>query len=319
MERSEELWKLKYKNKEGTMTPSRPEVTEAEYRAYPALNSSSLSSFYNKGIYSPDHALMKFEYKSYFEYGKMFETMLQDETSGSKEFEKRFYQSNVSGKMPDEMISWIDNKENLMFHYKLNKDGSRSQTCKVKHAYLDEALDNPGKIPVSVEDWEMLQRHTNNMLNMYYLDAKVGDILAKAKWQVPVFFTDYDGIEKKALFDCLVDLGGQYLLIDIKTTAGFQKFGWMLRDKYFIQEILYTNAVNIQYGDCQNMVFFVASKEAPFLCSPFVIDYGGIDFRSAAIEEFNELCEAYKTWNDDGRFPKGWLPMQTIKHYMKRD
>jgi len=293
-------------------------MNEKEYRKHPGLNFSSLAAFYNKGIYSPDHALLKIEYKSYFEYGKQFETMLQDATSGSKEFQKRFYQSSCQGKMPDEMISWIDNKEDLEQFYKINKDGSRSKTCKVKHAYLDEAQDNPGKIPVSVKDWDMLQRHTENMLNMYYLDAKVEDILKDAQWQVPIVFTDYDGFEKKALFDCLVDLGGnQFILIDIKTTANFKQFFWMVKEKYFIQDLHYTKAVNIEKGDCENMVFFVASKEAPFLCSPFVVDYGGIDFKSAANNEYMDLCEAYNKWDKTGRKPKGWLPMQTIKHYIK--
>jgi hypothetical protein len=295
-------------------------MNEKEYRKHPGLNFSNLAAFYNKGIYSPDHALLKFHYKSYFEYGKMFESMLQDAATGSNEFGKRFYQSKVDGKMPDELIKWIDEKEDLNQFYKFNKDGSKSKTCKTKHAYLDEAQLNIGKIPVSVKDWDLLHRHTENMLKMEYLDSKVSDLLSSAQWQVPVIFEDYDGLTKKALIDCLVDLGGsQYLLIDIKTTANFKQFFWMLKEKYFIQDLHYTKAVNLKYGDCEQMVFFVASKEAPFLCSPFMVDYGGIDFKSSAIEEYMELCEAYKKWIDGGKKPKGWLPLQTVKHYFKTD
>jgi len=296
------------------------DMSEQEYRKYPALNFSSLAAFYNKGVFSPDHALMKMEYKSYFEYGKMFENMLQDAVSGTNEFEKRFFQTEVAGKMPDEMISWIDNEDDLEQYYKINKDGSRSKTCRVKHAFLDEAMNNPGKIPVSIKDWDMLQRHTENMLRMYYLDTKVEDMLTDAKWQVPIVFTDYDDLEKKALVDCLVDLGGnQFIIVDIKTTANFKQFFWMTKDKYFIQDLHYTKAVNIKYGDCENMVFLVASKEAPYLCSPFVVDYGGIDFKSAANNEYMDLCEAYSKWDKAGRKPKGWLPVQTVKHYFKED
>jgi hypothetical protein len=220
--------------------------------------------------------------------------------------------------MPDDLIRWIDNGDDLTEYYVYTKGGDLSKTYKTRHAYLDEAIKNPGKIPVSKQDGELLKRHTENMLKMQYLDASVEDILSSsAHWQVPIVFTDYDGLKKKALVDCLVDLGGEYLLIDIKTAAGFKKFGNMLRDRYWIQDILYTNAVNIEMGDCNGMVFFVASKEAPFLCSPFAIDYGGIDYRSAAIIEFNELCEAYQKWDKAGRHSKGWLPLQTVKHYFK--
>ena len=290
-------------------------LTEQEYRAYPALNSTALSSFYNKGVNSPDHALMKFDYKSYFEYGKMFETMLQDAATGSKEFEKRFYLSGLTNAMPEKLIEWIDNKEELTDYYEYTKAGKLSGTYKGRHAYLDEAIKNPGKIPVSQRDGDMLERHTDNMMKMQYGDHKVSELLGKAQWQVPVTFVDFDDIEKKALLDCLVSEGEEQILIDIKTTASFQKFGYFLRDKYFIQDLLYTHAVNAKFGYCRNMVFFAASKEAPYLCAPFEIDYGGVDFKCEAVDGFFDLCKDYKKWNDSGRLPVGWLPTQTVKKY----
>lgn len=295
------------------------EMTEEEYRAHPAINFSSIASFYNKGVYSPDHALMKFEFKSYFEYGKMFETMLQDALSGTKEFEKRFFVTELANKMPDNLIKWINDGDDLLQYFELKKDGGRSATYKGRHAYLDEALKNPGKIPVSVKDSDMLKRHTSNMLKMEYLGHKVEDILKTTKWQVPIIWTDeIDGLEKKALLDCLVELDGtEYLAIDIKTTAGLDKFGWMLRDRYKLQDLHYVEGVNAKIGHAMQMVFFVASKEAPFLCQPIVADYGGMDFRIAALEEYREICLAYKKWNDAGRFPKGWLPLGTVKCYPK--
>jgi len=93
----------------------------------------------------------------------------------------------------------------------------------------------------------------------------------------------------------------------------------MLRDKYWIQDIHYTNAVNIECGDCDGMVFFVASKEAPFLCQPITVDYGGVDYRAAMVEEYFELCASYQKWVDAGRFPKGWLPLDTVKKYPKKE
>ena len=299
------------------MTPHRQTpTTEEEYWKYPALNFSSLASYYNSGIYSPDHALMRVEFKSYFEYGKMFETLLQDTVKGTKEFEKRFFKSTVSGKIPDDLIKWIDNGEDLENHIKLKKDGTRNMQSKTLHAFIDEAMANPGKIPVPTKDWDMLERHIERMLKMQYLDASVEDILAAGQWQVPITWKD-DDIPKKALVDCLVDLGGEHLPVDIKTAAGFQKFGFMLRDKYWIQDLWYCEGVAATKGASMQMVFFVASKEDPCLCQPWSIDHSDPGSRAIAIEEYKGLCNSYHKWSESGRFPKGWLPLQAVKHYPK--
>lgn len=297
------------------MTSNRPKPTnESEYREYQAINFSSLAAYYNKGVYSPDHALMTVDYKSYFEYGKAFETMLQDAVKGTEEFKNRFFQSTVAGKMPDDLIKWIDEGEDLEQFYVYTKTGALNATYKTLHAFLDEAKANTGKIPVSIQDWDMLNRHTERMLKIQYLDAKVEDILSAGQWQVPITWFD-DGIEKKALVDCLVDLGGEYLPIDIKTTAGFKQFSYILKDKYFLQDLHYCEGVTHTHGVAMSMVFLVASKEAPCLCQPWTVDYGGVDYRMAAIEEYKDLCDSYSKWVDAGRFQKGWLPLQSVKHY----
>lgn len=301
-----------------SMTPASPDIqmTEEEYRKYPAMNFSSLASFYNKGVYSPDHALMEFKFKSYFEYGKMFETMLQDSIQGTDEFGERFYFTELENKMPDDLIGWIDNGKDLNEFYVYTKQNKLSGTYKGRHAYLDEALKNPGKIPVSKKEAELLKRHVSNMLKMRYQGVKVEHLLANAQWQVPLIWRDEDG-EKKALVDCLVVLDDKVILIDIKTAASFQKFSYMLRDHYMIQDIHYTHGVNETMGYCEQMVFFVASKEAPFLCQPWTVDYGDVDGRVAALEEYNELCEAYSKWVQAGKPPMGWLPQQSMKYFMK--
>ncbi len=291
-------------------------MTEAEYRAYPAINFSSLAAYYNKGTYSPDHALMEIEYKSYFEYGKMFETMLQDAAKGTDEFSERFFKSTVSGKMPDGMIKWIDEGEDLETHIRKNKDGSRNKQSTTLHAFIDEAMANPGKIPVSTQDWAMLERHTENMLKMHYQDALVEDILRAADWQVPITWLDrFSGLEKKALVDFMVDLGKEFFVGDIKTTANFKQFSYMLSDKYFIQDLHYCEGVNATTDGsvAMQMVFFVASKESPFLCQPWGVDYGGVDFRMNALQEYEELCNSYAAWVESGKPPKGWLPFSSKK------
>ena len=272
-------------------------MNEIEYRQHPAMNFSSLAQF-NK---SPDHALIKMEYKSYFEYGKQFETLLQDAVKATDDFEQRFYPTNLSNKMPDELVGWIDKKEDLEDKYEYTKAGKLSGTYKGRHAYLDEALKHPGKIPVSGPDSEMLKRHVENMLKMNYMGTSVESLLSRAEWQVPIIFEDYDTYEKKALLDCKVD----DLVIDIKTTASFQKFGYRLRDDYWIQQIFYSRAAK-----AKDFVFFVASKEEPCLCAPFKLEaYDGLD------DQFDKLCEAYSEWVDEGKHGRGYLPLQTVKKW----
>jgi hypothetical protein len=295
------------------------EITEEEYRKYPGLNFSSLASFYNKGTYSPDHALMSIDFKSYFEFGKMFEALLQDTATGTKTFDERFFQSTVDGNMPDKMIQWIDEKHDLTSYYVYTKKGDLSGTYKTRHAFLDEALENPGKIPVSTGDWEMLHTLTDRMMNMKYSDALVGDLLANAEFQVPIAWeSSIDGLRKKALLDCIVQIGDEFYPFDIKTTAAFKQFGYMLSDKYWVQEIHYTEGVNEVFGTCMTMPFLVASKEAPYLCQPWECDYGDIDKKTIAHEEYHNLCQAYIDWLSDGRNPIGWLPLTKKPIFFRR-
>jgi len=300
--------------------------TEEEYRKHKALNFSKLGSYYHEGIYSPDHALIELEFKSYFEYGKMFETLLQDTVKGTKDFDKRFFISGVSGAIPEKLIQWIDEKEDLESHIVYNKpkkDGSveRSKTHKIMHAFIDECLDNPGMIPVSIEDHEMLKMHVERMCEMPYpgYNVKTGDLLSKAEWQVGIKWKDDYGLEKKALIDAIVDIGGEYILFDIKTAADEKRFSYRLADYYWIQDMQYTEGVQEVIGmlayDMMQMLFLVAYKDKPYVCQPCMVDYGNTDQRIIAIEEYKDLCESFSKWNGK---PIGWLPMKTKKVYLKQ-
>ncbi len=276
-----------------------------KYRNSKGINFSKIAAYYNKGTYSPDHALMDIKYKSYFEYGKMFETMLQDQIQGSDAFGQQFYRSKLESKMPDKLIEWIK-EDDLTEHYVFTAAGNFNNTYRNRHAYLDEAEDNPGKIPVSVPDFKMLETHTKHMLAMRFLGKSVSKLLEQGKWQVPIFWEDDNSIEKKALIDCLV-IDADPVVIDIKTTANFKQFAWLLNDKYFLQDIHYMEGVCEQIKQTDNrMVFFVASKEPPYLCQPWMAEYQSM---KNVMEEYNDLCAAYEIWVSEGRKPKGWLPL----------
>lgn len=295
----------------------RSVATEAEYRSHHGLNFSKLAAFYHDGNYSPDHALMTIEHKSYFEYGKMFETLLQDTVKGTREFFDRFFISSTQGSLPDKLIQWIDSKEDLESKYNKNKDGSLSKTFFTMHQFLDECKDNPGKIPVTVETKERLNNHVLRMCDMPYFGEKCGDLLARAEWQVPIIWTDErDGLKKKALLDCIVDNGAVYIYFDVKTSADESRFFRMLTKKYWIQDIHYTEGINAVIGPALQATFLVAFKDDPFICQPVMIDYGNIDQRIVAINEYYRLCEAYAEWD---KRPRGWLPLGQKKFYLPQN
>lgn len=290
--------------------------TEEEYRAYPALSSSILARYWNEGIYSPDHALMKFEAKSYFEYGKMFETLLQDTVKGTDEFFDRFFVSGIDATRPDELVQWIDNGDDLEQHYVYTKKGDLHGTYKGRHAFLDECIAHPGKIPVSKKELEDLKIHVERMCEMPYLNVPCGDLLAKGEWQVGIRWKCPEtGVEKKALKDVTIDLGGESLVIDIKTAVDPKKFGHRLNDHYWIQDMHYTEGENETTLPSMQVLFLVAYKTAPKICQPWTVDYGDTDWKIKALEEYRELCESFSKWN---RKARGWLPMATKKLYLKK-
>jgi len=289
-------------------------MTEKEYREYQAINYSALAAYYNDGIDSPDHALMDFGYKGYFEYGKQFELMLQDACQGGNMFSDYYFITDLAGKMPDDLPKWIE-EDTINDQYDINKDGSLNKRSKTKHAYLDACKANPGKIPVSVESAGLLEIHLLNMLRMEVQGVRVESLLKNAEFQVPIVWEE-NGVEKKALIDCFAKPKSKVYLFDIKTTANFKQFGCMTQTKYWIQEIHYAEAVNAKLGACDGMIFLVASKEKPYLCQPWWIDYGPIERKIDVINRYNELVESYSDWVNAGRQPRGYLPMTARKFFI---
>lgn len=298
--------------------------TEQEYRKHKALSSTQLASYWHDGIYSPDHALMKFEYKSYFEYGKMFETLLQDTVKGTNDFLERFFISNVQGNRPNDLIKWIESGEDLTKRIVYNKDGkTRSGSKRTVHAFIDECIENPGLIPVSVEEYKMLMMHVDRMCEMPYLTVKCGDLLAKGEWQVGIKWQgEYDGLEKKALLDVVTQLDGLTIRIDIKTSADERNFGYRLKDHYWIQDAHYSEGADQCFDpaphDQMGILFLVAFKQDPFICQPWSVVHESIDQRLLMLNEYRELCESYSEWEKKGKPPRGWLPMKRQKVYLQK-
>jgi hypothetical protein len=295
------------------MTPNLTE--EQRYRVHPGMNYSLIADFYQ----SPDHALMEREPKAYFEVGNVFETLLFDAVTGGHTFADRFFVGRDSTP-PDKLLQWLAEGVNLEDQRTYNKDGSLSKKHGNIHAWIDACLENPGKTPISQVDFDMCRRLVDNMLKIE--DPTIGplkDILSACEWQAPMFWEDG---EKKALADCLISVGGETWVFDIKTAASFGHFVSMMRSRYWIQDIHYTEGANAVYGGCKTpMIFLVAEKKEPFLCQMFTampLEPSEIDleYRQKAIFAYQETVGRYREWNAEGRPAVGWKPMEVVRLYL---
>ena len=276
---------------------------EKEYRSAPGLNSTFLAQFYE----SQDHALLKTPHKSHFETGHIFEDMVRDACKGTTFFKDRYFVSSVtSGGIPDELMPWIEKGVDLETKYVYTTKNERHRTYKTRHAYLDECLNNPGKYPISLYDYDMLSIMLCNFLDMELFGATMLDVLSQAEFQVPIYWEER-GIKKKALADAVLCLGATYMF-DIKTSANPVQLRQMMNNKYWIQKEHYTEGGKAEYGNIEEFVFLVAYKEDPFLCEPIEI-CGDTSF------EYNDLCARAMTWLGDGKPNKGYLPLR--KHYVR--
>ncbi len=286
-----------------------------EYRKWPAISYSSLADFYE----SQDHALMEKPAKSYFEFGNAFELMIEDRAKGTKKFSERFFTCEASGEMPKDLAGWIESGEDLNTKYKLNKDGGRRGGSERIHNWLDECQANKGMMPMGTEQLETLSKMVDNfMLMQPFADigntSTMAEILPVAEFQVPLVW--YVGkMRKKALVDCLIETNTRVYIFDIKTAANIIKFKKMLRDRYWLQEVHYTSGAGwIFTGKEIVWLFLVSPKEAPWVAQPFCIDKYSQD---AVYDEYSELCQDYQKWVDDGRPPKGWKNLESVRVFIK--
>lgn len=286
------------------------QTEEEKYRAAPGLNYSLLADYAD----SPDRALMPREPKGYFEVGKVFETVFQDEIEGTNQFAETWFVADLKGAIPDKIVKWFDEVTDLATCFTYNKDGfTRSGTQKNVHAWLDACLEYPGKRPVSQTMMKEIKAMVSNMLKMEIMGAPLVDILQNCQFQVPLY-SEQNGIKKKALFDIVaqVNMGGQPTMIcfDIKTAANLGKFRQSFKSRYIWQHAHYLSVAKANYKNVYNkMVFLVASKEKPYIAKPFEIADKSMGYVE---EKYDDLCLQFDQWDKGGRPAKGWLPMEQL-------
>lgn len=277
-----------------------------EYRAWPGISYSRLAAFNE----SQDHALVEVPAKSFFEFGNAFELIIEDKAKGTNKFSGIFFICNAPGTMPADLAEWIKSGEDLNSKYRLTNSGERNKQSKRLHAWLDECQANPGKMPMGKDEVEMLKIMTDNFMKMEVFGHPLSDILPSADFQVPIVW--YHGkMRKKALIDCMVEVGQNLFAFDIKTAADMKRFGWMFKDKYWIQEVHYSAGLRSIFPDHEiDWLFLVSSKQNPYISQSFCLDGRS---RENAEDVYSALCKNFDEWNSDGRPPKGWLGLEEIK------
>ena len=289
------------------------DMLEKDYREILAIHYSGLADFKE----SQDHCLIDKPAKSYFEEGTAFELLIEDAVKGTTKFTKRFFMADAPGDMPIGLAIWIDKKEDLASKIEYKLDGDRKK--KSKHKWIDECLKNPGMMPMGTDQMEKLSHMVKNFLVMKPLqdigvEETLEEILPIAQFQVPLFW-NVGKMKKKALIDCMVVTDTAVYVFDTKTTATIEKFFQMARKRYWVQEIHYSSGIGrIFPGKDIHWRFLVAPKAEPWVTQPSCIDQTSVD---AAWFEYQELCDRYQAWLDDGRPARGWKELETVKLYFK--
>lgn len=278
-----------------------------KYRKVDALNTSLLVDF----IESPDHAKIERKPKSYFEDGKIYETMFEDFIGGSSHFKKKYFLTECEANMPENFISILENskkiyatygiekfKEFMDTHYVYNKPKNPTKkqkdegildlppelnsTKKSLHAWLDICKENPGLFPVSMSKANDIEIAINRTLNMVIeikgvFSGTLQTLLTNEhSFQVPLYWEEY-GIKKKALLDIIVIVNGFVLGLDLKYMADFSRFTRMFNSKYQWQSIHYCRGLMACYPKYRekifpSLIFPVATKENPMISRPFFGD-----------------------------------------------
>lgn len=302
------------------------------YFKQPGQSSGKLATFRNGGDYSPD-CVLEYErlvsagafWQYAFELGNALECLCYDLTHDSRTFFDKFFISDHDNEPPDDIGRVIVNNpaekhaelfEKLVVWNKPDKSGKveKNKTYSKRHAYIEECLANPGRMPISQTDYKILKELADKMAALplpdwyRFRNAKVGDVWGLCEWQYPVYW-ESGGIGKKALCDNLFfDESGYAILMDIKYSASLSNFLKMMRTKYWIQAEHYREGVStIPDTNALPMLFVVGvgpEKGKPPMATIRQVDER--DFEKCR-EEYHRVSLAYHAWEQSGRLPVGRL------------
>ena len=283
-------------------------VTEKEYRALPGINSTMLQAFSE----SPDHALLERRAKQVFTNGTAFEDIVWWKVYDDRsKLDARFFVADL-GTPPDKIIQAIESGTDLSSLEVLTAKGERNGRNATLHAWIDACQENPGRKPLSQDEFNTLNRMADNLIGMD-LDGPCGDIIAACEWQVPIVW-ERRGIKKKSLIDLVLHVGDETYIYDLKAYASLSMFRQTLKNKAWIQAQHYHEGAWAVFGKTVHpMVFLVAEKAEPYLAQPFRVHPESME---AAEARYLELCDEFASWDHAGRPARGYKFLEEVKLWL---
>lgn len=273
------------------------------YRNHPGINYTALADWHQ------NRCLSERKIKPEFVFGHAFEALIQDRAKGTDEYESRFFAADAAKTIPAEIYQAIEDGTQLDSLYIRTKTGAINGQYKARHAWIDACIDHPGQYPLTHDDEVAIHRMSGNFMGMEIEGlGRVSDILPHCEFQAPIFWSD-----KKCLCDCLVStIDGTAYLFDIKTAASFSHFISMLKSRYWIQDLHYSEGVNEMEGECERMIFLVATKTEPFTCQSFAVH---VLARRDLYSRYQKLVYDFQAWKSAGAVPVGHKPFEEIYVY----
>ena len=289
-------------------------MSEHPYFSKPGQSSGQLSKFWNGGEHCPDAALMPVEWRYDFARGHAFEAVCMDFATGSRTFFDEFYISEIENEPPDEIAKCIKYGDEIDDLVILTAKGERNKTYSKRHAYIDEAKKFPGLMPVCQSDYSTMRELAKSICDLDFPEGhklagyKIGDYLAGCQWQTEHYWTE-NGIEKKALADCLYVQHGAGFPADIKWTSSKKQFKSAWQSHHWIQAIHYERGIvkSLSSSLFHPMLFLVGiagSKTEPTLAQIWRIDERQ---RGELDREYDRLCREYDRWEKAGKQKTGKL------------
>lgn len=127
--------------------------------------------------------------------------------------------------------------------------------------------------------------------------------LLDGEHELPLFWTDEMTSEPcKVRLDILTEIGGQPIIVDLKTTADASTDGFMrsaVRLGYHFQAAMYSEGYKKNYGKKPLFVFVVIEKEPPFSVNILQADEA---FISHGYDVFRELIGTYHDCKASGNW-----------------
>jgi hypothetical protein len=248
------------------------------------------------------------------DYGRLFESMIEDECTGSTLVQDKFLKAEVLGKngnaaeCPNEVVEALSNGTDLNELYVRKKDGELHGTYATRHAWLDLYQEAGGKTIIPAEIWNKVEKCIESaklIKPIEHLGADItldrllpnGKFQAARQWEV-------DGIAKKGLLDWYCDITNPQIVLDFKLTGCTGSFIRQLKSHKWVQQPHYTEGIEATF------IFIVGSLEDPQQSGAVILESDRI------YERYEAECKSYHEWHQSGRKPRGCRETETIKLYL---